>query len=96
MTLVLQLADTDVAYPLKATAARAKAELSRQMRKVAESDKEGVSFHCGPREMVVTAAEAHDAIVKLSAQNELVFGGLRRNAMLVWRPAMEHGAKICL
>ena len=83
MTPVLQLTDTDIAFPLKAAAVRAKGVLSRQMRQIAEAHKERVSFHCGPREMFVIAAECHEATVKLNAQNELVLGGLRRNAMLV-------------
>lgn len=91
MTPVLQLTDTDVAYPLKAAAVRAKGVLSRQMRQIAEAHKERVSFHCGPREMIVIAAECHEATVKLNAQNELVLGGLRRNAMLVWRPDAKTG-----
>ena len=91
MTPVLQLTDTDIAYPLKAAAARAKGVLSRQMRQIAEAHKQRASFHCGAREMMVIAAECHEATVKLNAQSELVLGGLRRNAMLVWRPDAKTG-----
>jgi hypothetical protein len=59
MTPVLQLTDTDIAFPLKAAANRAKASLSRTMRAAAEASKQRASFHCGPREMVKIAAEAH-------------------------------------
>ena len=91
MTPVLQLTDTDIAFPRKAAAVRAKGVLSRQMRQIAEAHKERASFHCGPRESIVIAAECHEATVKLNAQNELVLGCLRRNAMLVWRPDAKTG-----
>ena len=86
MTPVLQLTDTDVAFPLKAAAERAKAELSREMRREAELRKTRASFVCGVREIVKIAAEAHAAIVQMNAKVNLVLAGLRRNAMLVWRP----------
>ena len=74
MTPVLQLTDTDLACPLKAPAATAKAELARQMRRTAELARLKVRFACGAREIVKIAGEAHKATVEMNASLEVSEG----------------------
>jgi len=89
MTPILQLTDTDIAFALKAAAARAKSDLMREMRLAAQVTRERCSFHCSTREIILIASQSHKAIVELNARNELVLKGLRRNAMLAWRPDLS-------
>ena len=89
MTAVLQLTDTDVSFPLKSAAKRAKHELKREMRARAASCGETASFRCGPLEILRIAYESHMAVKELNERENLVLAGLRRNSTLSLRPCLR-------
>ena len=89
MTSVLQLTDTDVAFPFKAAVRRSKDDMKRDMRAVGEASGKAASFACGPAEMLKLIYEAHMHTVQLNAKDNLVLAGLRRNGMLSWRPSVS-------
>ena len=91
MTPVLQLTDTDFAFPCKRAAAAAKNHLGREMRTAAQKEGVKASFKCGVEEIVYICHKAHMAMVEMNAKDNLVLAGLRRNGMLVWRPDIKNG-----
>ncbi len=91
MTPVLQLTDTDFAFPCKRAAAAAKTELAREMRSAAVKENVKATFKCGVEEIVYIAHKAHVSMVQMNAKDSLVLAGLRRNGMLVWRPDIKNG-----
>jgi len=92
MTAVLQLTDTDVSFSLKAAATREKASLRKMMRAAAVSKNEPAPSHrVGQYELLRIAAAAHDHMVELNLEKNVVLAGLRRNGMLAWRPSLSQG-----
>jgi hypothetical protein len=91
MTSVLQLTDTDMSYPLKAAAQRAKDRLKKEMRHAAMVSNEKPCFRCGPYEILLIAYEAHEHMRKTNLAEQTVLKGLRRNGMLSWRPNLSLG-----
>ena len=90
MSAVLQLTDTDVAFPMKRDAEAAKEELSRAMRSAAARRGERASFHCGAEQIMEIAAKAHEGMIERNAKSKIVLAGSRRNGMLAWRPDLNN------
>ena len=91
MTPVLQLTDTDLAFPCKRAAQVAKEELARQMRAAALKAGRPASFACGTEEIMKKAQAAHRSMVIKTEKENVVLAGLRRNGMLNWRSNLSSG-----
>jgi hypothetical protein len=94
MTSCLQLTDTDLAFPLKAAARRAKDRLKREMRDQASMQDQSASFRCGPYEVLRISYEAHVHMVELNAKENTVVRALRRNGMLSYRPSLSQNKMV--
>ena len=91
MTPVLQLTDTDLAFPCKRAAQVAKAELAREMRAAALKAGRPASFACGTEEIMRIAQAAHRSMIIKNEKENVVLAGLRRNGTLSWRPNLSSG-----
>ena len=58
LSAVLQVTDTDVAFPFKAAASRSQASLRRELREKALEEKTPCIFKCGPYEILRITYEA--------------------------------------
>ena len=89
MTAVLQLTDTEVAYPLKSAVLRSKDVMKREMRNTGEASGKVANFVCGPFQVLRLIHEAHMHTVSCNLKTNFVLAGLRRNGMLSWRPSLS-------
>ena len=91
MTAVLQLTDTDIAFPMKAGARNEMDKMKAEMRDEAVAMGTVESFKCGPKEVLRVAYAAHMRAVENNARDKVVLAGSRRNGMLSFRPSMGKG-----
>ena len=91
MTAVAQPTDTDVAFPLKAAATRAQAELRRELQEQAIREGVGVEpcYKCGPYEILVIAFKACRYVEQQNAETQLLVKCLRRNGFMSFRPDLK-------
>ena len=94
MTAVLQLADTDVAFPMKAGARNEMDKMKAEMRDEAVALGTVETFQCGPREVLRVAYAAHMRVVENNERDRIVLAGLRRNGMLSYRPSLSSGCLV--
>ena len=89
MTAVAQPTDTDVAFPLKAAATRAQAELRRELQEQAISEGVEPCYKCGPYEILVIAFKACRYVEQQNAETQLLVKCLRRNGFMSFRPDLK-------
>ena len=84
MTPVVQLADTDIAFPLKRKIDKFKEELVSRFKSLALANAREVSFKMGPRELIEVISWAHREFKVDSEARKIVLAGLRRNGQLAY------------
>ena len=88
LTCILQLADTEVAAPLKRASELEKKKIMSQRRDeaVARGEGERPRIMATREDMLRVALAGHEQVEKLNAETGLLLSGLRRNGFLHWRP----------
>ena len=91
MTPVLQLTDTDIAWPLKRHADREKAEIARDQRAVARLNGDRCIYkNLGKNDTLRLITTSVQALKKEVFQKDTIIRGLRRNGMLAYRPKFDN------
>ena len=86
LSAVMQVTDTDVAFPFKAAARRSQANLRRELREKALEEKTPCILKCGPYEILRITYEAVCYIEQQNLEFEVLLKALRRNGYLAYRP----------
>ncbi len=84
MTPVVQVTDTDVAFPLKRIIERKKVEISQEFKEIALLAGRDTSFKMGPPELMKVLCGAVEEFKQVADAQELVLHALRRNGQLAY------------
>jgi hypothetical protein len=86
---VMQVIDTDVAFPFRAAASRSQATLKRELGEKAFEEKAPCILKCGPYEILRITYEAICHIEQQKSDHEVLLKAMRRNGYLAYRPDFE-------
>jgi hypothetical protein len=84
MTPVVQVTDTDVAFPLKKIIERKKVEISQEFKEIAILAGRDTSFKMGPPELMKVLCGAVKEFKETADAQQLVLHALRRNGQLAY------------
>jgi hypothetical protein len=84
MTPVVQVTDTDVAFPLKRIIERKKVEISLEFKEIALLAGRDTSFKMGPPELMKVLCGAVEEFKETADAQQLVLHALRRNGQLAY------------
>jgi len=91
MTAVLQVTDTDVAYPFKAACNREMEQLRLEMKQAAAAKGARAQFKCGPYELLRVVQAGQQSLEKQNLEHQTILRACRRNGLLSWRPSLVKG-----
>jgi len=91
MTAVLQVTDTDVAFPFKAACNKEMEKLRLEMKQSAAVSGARAQFKCGPYELLRVAQAGQQALEKQNLEHHTILSAAWRNGLLSWRPSLVKG-----
>ena len=89
LSAVMQVTDTDVAFPFKAAASRPQATVRRELREKAFEEKTPCILKRGPYEILRITYEVICHIEQQNLEQEVLLTAMRRNGYLACCPDFE-------